>query len=227
MNRRACRLLLSILISSPLLQIGCRGSSDPTRVEALLHADVSDGQGAPVEGALVRLEGLGARATDPGGNAVMRISGRAGDVVKVAIQCPPGSLKRGETEAPVILGAAASLDGGVAMYESRATCVASHMTVPLVVRAKGRAGLPVSVAGRPVATLDAEGVAHVLIEAEAGEDLEVAIDTTGVPSLLPRSPTYVYHIGDHPEILIVDQRFESKNPLTARAPRKPRGPKRL
>jgi len=80
--------------------------------------------------------------------------------------------------------------------------------VVVVVKAERGKNLPVSLNGKPVATTDADGHAHVLIEMDRSvTSLRVDLDTTAEHSLLPQNPGRTFDLHGRDAVLVFEQPF--------------------
>ena len=109
------------------------------------------------------------------------------------------------------------------------TCRESIKSHVLIIRARGRSALPVTVRGKVVATTDAAGIAQVVISGAPEEQVDVAIDTSDMAGLQPQMPARRFTLPTTRRFLVFDQNFEERR-RPARIARKRRevsGPTRL
>lgn len=189
---------------------------------------VADDSGAPVPGAPIFVDGKPFAATDASGEARGLLPIRDGGAYRIGHGCPPG-YRPAEAESELrahALGPLRRSAGGASVLVRR-RCDPLQLRHVLVVRTGGRAGLPVRVLGRVASVTDADGVALAVVSGAPGEEIEVAIDTSGAPRLRPASPVRRIPLPAARSFFVFDQRFEER---AKRAPGRSRAraiPRRL
>ncbi len=191
-----------------LFQLGCGGSEPgefPVTVLCLTDAD------APLQGVPVEVEGKPAGSTDGSGLLRLRIRGTEGETVRLAATCP-SDFRGSRQQRRVTLRGFDRLDESQPAAGPRIVwrCHPARRLAALVVRADGRAGLPVMADGREVARTGPQGTAHALLELAPGSSLTVALDTAEHPRLRPRSPQRSFRLEDRDTLWVFDQKFSEK-----------------
>ncbi|HKY34646.1 MAG TPA: hypothetical protein VJN18_01795 [Polyangiaceae bacterium] len=205
----------------------CAGSATTSAsapgFEVTFRATGDDGM--PLAG--VKLDGakkpLG--ATDRSGVLAARLHGVEGQVIAVKATCPESHASP-EVLPPLRLSRTRAL--GSARPEPIAydvVCQKRIRQVVVVVKAERGKNLPVLFNGRPVATTDADGHAHALIEMDrTATSLRVDIDTTTDRSLLPQNPGRTFELHGNDAVLVLAQPFSvttrPKNRSVTQAPRR-------
>ncbi len=162
---------------------------------------VTDAGGQPVEGATVSVGHAVAGHTPPSGTLRFVRPGRRGERLEVAVACPRG-LAPSPAHSVLVLRATA---GGVLEHALRCRPVPPETVI--VVHAPGASDLPVMVDGLRVGKTDARGVAHVLLREPPGTRVEIALDTSSAPHLLPQSPRQAFSVGAQSQALVFHRHF--------------------
>ena len=182
--------------------------SDPD--EALPGASVSRGRVA-----------LG--MTDAEGRVRVQALGREGERIAIDVTCPDG-YRSPEVPIAVTLRKAAPQRGPE--YEAR--CPPLKRKLVVAVRAERGANLPIRYLSREVGRTDEAGAALVMLQSFTDDTLELTLDTSDEPRLLPRSPSTRFRVPDHDDIVILNQRFELEAKAAPRVQRrKSTGPIRI
>lgn len=175
MSDRLRRLL--VVVAACAVLVGCgEGTPEPTVVPLLVTVR-TDGLALP--GAIVRVGSDPRGTTREDGIVRTSASGLAGTAVLVTVDCPDGH----HVERPVVpfvlgppreqLPAARRID---------VECARDSAQAVVIVRAAGRAQEPVSIDGRAVAQLDAEGLAHVLVAMAPETRFQVSVGDSTIDS---------------------------------------------
>jgi len=203
-----------------LVLVACGVDHEPVRVEVAIHTE-SD-PGVPLAGVEVSAAGSPIGVSDASGVLQASLSGERGANVALRASCP-ADHREGRVDASVALRPVFDATGAPRRLDVTLGCPPSARSGVVVIRAGGdapRAGLPVLLDGREVATTDASGVAHVPVRMAPGEAFEVELVTATIaPTLRPSNPVTRFSFRDQDEIFALDQSFEDDRP----APPTPRG----
>jgi hypothetical protein len=88
-----------------------------------------------------------------------------------------------------------------------AECIPLVRTVVVGLRAENGADLNIVRLNQVIGRTDANGVAHLLIQASPGEQVTLTLNTSGNPNLRPQSPTLTFMAADRNEMVLLEQRF--------------------
>lgn len=194
---------------------GC-GSSAPA--PSVVHIRVIDEAKAPVPGAQIAASGTVVATTDAEGRASVEVAGREGETFGVDVRCPV--LYR-SPPAPLAIRRLPTMAADAPEYVAR--CSRTRHTLVVAVRAEGGGNLPVLHLGKEVARTDESGSAHVLVEGDVHERVELLLSTSGAPAhakLHPQNPVVAFEVGERDEIVVFDVKFTREaKPVRRAAPR--------
>jgi len=153
--------------------------------------------------------------TDAEGRAHVNLTGADGLTFELKIKCPEGFRSPLE---PLIVRRIV-LAGPSNVPEYAVTCHATRHTLVVVVRADGRPGLPVVYLGKTIAQTDRSGVAHVMMDMDVRERVELTISTAGKENekLHPQNPVQYFELADSDAIQFFDVTF-SRDPKVKAPP---------
>ena len=219
---RAARLTtvsVALLLGTGALGVGCHRPQKPRGYELIVHVE-SDPE-RPLSGAKLLHAGRPLGVSGADGRVPILANGSEGERLELEVACPAG-FRSPELPLVVTLRRAS---GHAEKPEYFASC--PPLTRKLVVAARLEHGenLPIRYLGRELARSDASGVAHLLLEAETAETVELTVDTSERPRLRPKSPTARFRIGDRDDIVVFTQSFQSVQ--HAAGPRRSSGPVRI
>jgi hypothetical protein len=211
---------LATLLASVLPLAGCGGAQPARETVSLsvLFTAESD-PGLPLAGVRVLVGGEDRGVTGEDGSLRTVIEDRDGARVAVAITCPDGH-RPGRTTEDLVVRPFLTLSGADDHLRYPLQCTPTARRVAVLVRADGRADLPVMIAGREVARTDAAGAAQLVLAMAPGSAFRVSLDTSADPRLRPAEPTRTFTVGDRDEIVVFDQVFEQQR-ASRRARREP------
>jgi len=209
------------LVALGLSTAACVGDHGKRRYEFVVR--VQSDPGEPLPGAVI--SGAGRVLGTSGKDGRVRLGAQAleGEVLSLSIRCPPGHRSPSSPLAVVLRRA---VDANV-RPEYAATCSPETRTLVVAVRAENGAGLPVRHFGRELGRTDASGAAHVVLEADADETVELTLDTSQEPRLRPSSPSARFRVSQRDEVVAFSQRFEIAKDARAARVRPRRGPVRI
>ena len=205
------------------LLLGCAKvghESVSNEYELVVHVESDPGR--PLAGARVQHAGreLGVSATD--GRVSVRATGNEGERVELELTCPTG-FRSPESALSVTLRHAG---GSSERPEYFAACPPLLRKLVIAARLEHGQNLPIRYLGRELARSDGDGVAHLLLEGETDKTVELTIDTSEQPQLRPKSPSARFRIGDHDDVVVLAQSFQSPPKPVLHAHR-PSGPVRI
>jgi hypothetical protein len=223
---RVSKLVLAFFLFS-----ACSSQGGPQSIALIV--EVVDDQDRPFSGALVFIEERNYGTTDDRGRMTAQLNGPEGRRFGIRVSCPNGWIVENEKQRELNVRFLRPIDRKNAVpapMDVLFRCVPVTRKIVLLVRADGQAGLPIKAMGRELAMTDGKGVAQSVIEGMPGDEIEIEIDTSDNPELRPSMPSRRFTMPMRNQILIFDQRFESKQSnsrKTRRRQRKHAGPKRI
>jgi hypothetical protein len=213
--------LTCLLFASQLL-FSCQSPSDEAAAPAqsldfpIAVAARSEGR-APVAGVELSLGKQLLGKTDASGSARLSLHGPEGDTLALDVKCPAGFAS---PERPLLVGLRHLGDGSTAA-RFEIECFSLVHSVVVGVRAENGPRLAILRLKSVVGQTDDQGVAHVLLQASANEQVALTLDTSKNPNLLPQNPTLDFTTRDSDELVLVSQKFTVKKapPPRRAAPR--------
>jgi hypothetical protein len=151
--------------------------------------------------------------TDSGGEILLSLPKHDGTVVQLTGHCPQGY--RGlRTSIRLALRRLQRVDGqgSSAPLREQLTCEPTRRDTLVMVHAMGAPPLAVLIDGVLRATTNADGIAHVLLHAEAGTRFQIMLETSANPALLPQRPTRPLVVGDDDDVFVFEQEFKVVKP---------------
>jgi hypothetical protein len=174
----------------------------------------------PLSGVVIQANQAPLGTTNSAGKLTKRLKGAEGQVVEVRAVCPeayeayeqaPPALRLTRTR-PLGSG-----ERGPITYD--VVCQKRLRQIAIVVKSERGADLPVSIDGKRVATTDAAGNAHALVELDRTTTaLRVDLDTSKDPRLQPQNPQRTFELHGHDAVLVFEQPFT----LASRAAPRPK-----
>ncbi len=201
---------------------GCAEGSPKQQYEFVIRIQGDPGQ--PLAGATLYRGGEKLGASDTRGTITLAARGSEGESLAFDVRCPEGHRAPGKPLS-IVLRRSSQRDR---RPEYVVSCPPLKRTLVVAVRADNGPNLPVRHLGREIARTDASGAAHVLLETEAEDSLELTLDTSEHAGLRPSNPSARFAVSARDEVATFNQKFESLKPKTsAVARRAPRGPRRI
>jgi hypothetical protein len=191
---------------APCLLLGCSTlDHEPAANGYELVVHVESDPSRPLAGARVLHAGreLGVSAAD--GRVAVHAAGSEGERIDLELACPAG-FRSPEVPLSVTLRHAT---GANERPEYFSACPPLTRKLVIAARLEHGQNLPIRYLGRELARSDADGVAHVLLEAETDKTVELTLDTSEQPQLRPKSPTARFRISDHDDVVVLAQTFQS------------------
>jgi hypothetical protein len=194
--KSACHEILVAIVVP--LALACGESAFAPSYPILVR--VESDPGVPLAGAGLSTDGRLLATSDERGLIAANLRGSLGDLVAVAILCPPGY--RGPSEPlSVQLAAPGTLP------EQHARCSPLTRSLVIAVRATNGPDLPLRYLGQEIARTDANGAAHALLHAAPGEALMLTLDTSANTQLTPQQPELIVSVPERDELIVFDQAF--------------------
>ena len=206
-----------------LVVAGC-GEEAPPPTYTLTFRATADGED-PVRGVTIATEDTVLGETDATGILRIRFQGKEGTAIPITVACPE-SYDTTDPDITLTLRRVVALgteQAGTPELRRDIDCVPRQRTSVLIVRARGRAGLPVLVDGEQRAVTDDGGVAHLVFASAPGREVTVLISTEDQPRLRPQNPSRTFTLPDEDDFLWMDQPFEEQR-IRRRRRRPPPGP---
>ncbi len=222
----AAAMSLCALLGTSLFTGSCGdGEPQPTRaahaVFPLVVVARRDGH-QPVAGVKVVHDRTVLGVTDASGSVKLELKGVEGSTRSLGVVCPE---QYASPEAPLVVGLRRMAQGSPAP-RLQAECMPLTRSLVVGLRAENGPNLPVVRLNQVLGTTDAEGVAHLMIEATSSEQVTLTLDTRAYPLLRPQSPTLTFVARDRDELILLEQRFNNPKPVASCVSR-PSGPKPL
>ena len=155
--------------------------------------------------------------SDATGNARFALHGAEGDSVALSVKCP---AEYASPERPVSIGLR-HLGNGSTAARFEVECFSLVHQVVVGVRAENGPRLPILRLKSVVGQTDDQGIAHVLLQASANEQIALTLDTSKNSNLLPQSPTLDFVTRDSDELVLVTQKFTVKQAAPRRVVSRP------
>jgi hypothetical protein len=162
-------------------------------------------------------------SSDARGLIRLAARGKEGETLSFDVRCPPGHRQTSKPLSVVLR----RLVEREKLPEYLVSCPPLKRTIVIAVRAEHGANLPVLYLGRELARTDRFGAAHVLLEAEPEDSLEITLDTSEQPGLRPSNPSARFAVGARDEVLAFNQTFQAKAVPRSHGGPVRRGPQRI
>jgi hypothetical protein len=195
---RACRLVAAAFA------LGCALDPQPEPFPLALRIVSDPGEG--LAGAAVAYGQEAPQLSDEQGRVKVRVHGRQGDTASFVVRCPDGYRS---PSGAVGIALRRFADPSV-VPEHEVACPPLSHTLVVAVRAPGGAELPVLADGMELTRTDAQGVAHVSWDLPVGTSLELTLDTSARPELLPQSPRQRFSDLSGDEVALFERHFERR-----------------
>jgi hypothetical protein len=185
-----------------------------------IHGD----PGRPLAGVPLSRAGEKIAVSDARGTIVLAAHGQEGETLAFEVVCPNGHRSPSKPLS-IVLRRLTERDR---RPEYSVSCPPHKRTLVVAVRADNGPNLPVRYLGREVGRTDAAGAAHVLLETQAEDSIELTLDTSGQPGLRPTNPAARFPVSTRDELVSFNQSFElpKTKSVVFRKP-VPRGPRRI
>jgi len=183
-------------------------SEPPPPIE--VHVVVVDEEKEPIKGAeLVTPNGGILATTDARDRAVVLHAGRVGAASSIQVRCPVGFRSPSE---PLVIRRMQAVVSVPPEYAAK--CNHLRHKLVIAIRAEGGSDLPVLHLGREVARTDASGSAHVLVDGNVRDRVELVLSTAGPENsrLHPQNPSGVFDVAEHDDIAVFDVKFTRDAP---------------
>ncbi len=214
-------LLFAVLLGC---QSACSSAPPPDAASKFgLELRALTEEGTPLAGVGLTAEGQPLGFTGRDGRLTHDFRGVEGRSVRVVVTCPE-EFEQPEQPAPLRLTRTRAVGTQAAQpLTLDVRCQKRLNDIAVVVHADRGDHLPVLVDGKPVATTDDEGIAHVLLRRPRGTSaVQLGLDTTSRRALKPVNPTRSYDLHGRDAIVLFEPSFvvsKPQGPRTA-APRR-------
>jgi len=215
-SRLSFVLLANLPLCACLSQVD-ESSADPQVLEFPIAIAARNEGKSPVAGAEISLGKQLLGKTDESGSARLKLRGVEGDTVALNIKCPAGFAS---PERPFSVGLR-HLGGGSSAARFDVECFSLVHQVVVGVRAENGPHLPILRLKSVVGQTDDQGVAHILLQASANEQIALTLDTSRNAKLLPQNPTLDFTARDADELVLVSQKFTVKSVAPRRVVSRP------
>jgi hypothetical protein len=203
------RRILSTGLGALALLAACSptaGATPEQRFHVTFRAATDDGDSLP--GAAFRTGDRLLGVTDSSGSLGTTLSALEGQALPVTVTCPEGFTSP-DTVPSLRLARSrlvANQTGKSSVLSLTATCTRESRDVVVLVHADHGDTLHVLVDGKPTATTDSNGVAHILLGfGREVPSFEVRIDTTERRDLKPASPSRTFELTGRDAIVVFEQ----------------------
>lgn len=211
-------MVTTMLVGITAFSSGCRPPpAPPTRV--LIR--VLDEAKSPINGAEIASQSEVIAKTNNDGRAEVAIAGKEGESFHVEVRCP--KLYKSPT-APLEIR---RLDNNTEQApEYVARCSRLRHSLVVAIKTENGSNMPILHLGREVARTDQDGSAHVLIEGEVHERIDLTIDTSDPKwaKTHPKNPVASFEISNQDELKVFQMKFSKEPPKVVKVVR-PTGPR--
>jgi hypothetical protein len=194
-------VIATMLIGFAGFGSGCRPPpAPPSRV--LIR--VLDEAKTPIHGAEIASQSEVIAKTNDDGRAEVAVAGKEGESFRLEVRCPK-LYKSPNTPLEI-----RRLDNGVSQApEYVARCSRLRHSLVVAIKTEGGSNMPILHLGREVARTDQDGSAHVLIEGEVHERVDLTIDTSDPKNakIHPQNPVASFEITNQDELKVFQQKF--------------------
>jgi len=196
----------------------CGDPPPPPAIAVVIRARADNG--TPVGNVEIYMGPRLVAQTDIEGRAQLDVRGAEGETFSLQVKCPDG-FRSPNAPLPVRnfgIGASAPPEYGVTCHETRHTMV-------VAVRASDGPNLPVYYLGKEIARTDRSGSAHVSMDMEVHDRVELMLGTSGKENekIHPQNPAATFEMSDHDDIQLFEMTFTRDKPKVVRKA-KPSGP---
>jgi hypothetical protein len=194
----------ALLVAAALSLAAC--DTEPSRFPVVITAMTDDGK--PFPNLPVTLGKAPAGSTDAEGHLRVRVAGKEGMKVAVAVNAPKG-YKIVSLSNALVLRRLTDIEGGsekLLPVEHTVKLAPLERQYAVLVRA-GVAGLPVETFGTRQAVTNSKGVAMFTYKGAPGDELEVKISTDGHPELRPQNPPTSFLLASRSEAYVFKVKF--------------------
>ncbi len=189
----------------------CGQPPPPPAVSVVVRAHAENG--AAVGGVEITMGSRVVARTDAEGKASLDVRGAEGDTYSLGVKCPAG-FRSPTTPIPVRtfdIGTQTAPEYSVVCHETRHTMV-------IAVRANDGPNLPVYYLGKEVARTDRSGSAHVSMDMDVHDRVELTLGTSGKENekMHPQNPAASFEMPDHDDIQVFEMKFTRDKPKPIR-----------
>jgi hypothetical protein len=203
---------------------GCNEEAGKFPVVVMAMSD----DGKPMPDLPVTIGRSPAGKTDAEGRLRVRVVGKEGQKLAVAVT-PPKGYRLATPDSTLVLRRLADIEGGSGRplpIEHVVKLSPLEREYAVLIRV-GVAGLPVQTFGTQQAITNEKGVAMFLYRGAPGDELQVKIDTATHPELRPQNPQTSFLLAQRSEAYVVKEKFSTYKPPVQHHKPVHLGPKRL
>lgn len=212
-------LPVAVLVVTSAAFAACKPPPMPPPVTVFVR--VLDESKSPVSDAELASQSTVISKTNQEGRAEVVVSGREGATFFIDVRCPNGYKSPG---APLEIRRLEN--GAAAAPEYLAHCSRLRHKLVVNVKVTGAGGaIPVLHLGKPVAKLDADGKARVVLEGDVLERFDLQLDTSAAAfaTIHPQNPTGSFEIANRDEERTFEVKFTREKKVVKRVAG-PKGP---
>jgi hypothetical protein len=187
--------------------VACSGCAEEESRFPVVVSTVTD-DGKPLPGLAVTVGRAAAGKTDAEGRLRVRVRGKEGARVAIAVELPKG-YRAAAPDGAVVLRRLTNIEGSGSRplpVEHVVRFTPLTRAYAVMVRA-GVPGLPVEIFGSQKALTNDKGVALFLYEGAPGDELAVKLVTDGRPELRPQNPTQSFLLAPRSEAYLFKEHF--------------------
>jgi hypothetical protein len=144
--------------------------------------------------------------TNATGAVQLSLKGDEGDLVSLTAKCPDTYAS---PEKPIVVGLR-RMASGSPPPKFTVQCVPLLRSIVVGIRTENGVNLPIRRLNQVVGQTDAQGVAHVLLQAAPRDPVTLTLDTRGDDTLRPQNPTLTFAAPDRDELVLLEQKFTVK-----------------
>lgn len=153
--------------------------------------------------------------SDASGNVHLSLKGNEGDVATLSAKCPDTYAS---PEKGIVVGLRHFAPGSPApRFET--VCVPLVRQFVVGIRTENGAKLPIRRLNQVVGQTDNFGIAHLLVQAAARDQVALTIDTSSNPLLRPQNPVLTFVASNRDELVLLEQKFTLTKRIVKVAPK--------
>ena len=193
--------LVAIGLAIGVALLACKAPPPPPSAIFIRAVDETK---APVKDAQILAQGQVIAQTDADGRAPMTLTGREGMTFQIEIRCPQGFRSPAKP-----LEVRRLENSGASAPEYVTHCERQRHTLAIDVKTTGATNMPVLQLGKEIAHTDDAGTAHLTIEGDVADRIDLQLDTSDpkFAKVHPQNPTGSFVIANHDDSVVFDVKF--------------------
>lgn len=204
---RKLALRFWLLITGPALL--CQCNTEPAINSYLIHFVAKADDSKLLDGVPIYLDGKKLGTTGADGSLSVRVAASTKQTLSAKADCPAGY--RGSNQPTAIhlrqfRSLSSSHPDNALQYVF--ICTPTMVSAAVIVSTSLPTELPLLMDGQEVGRTNADGVAHLLIEAAPGSNFTLLLDTQKHTTVRPQYPTRTFYVGNQDEIYVYEQSLE-------------------